>query len=215
MLRLYRDGDGGQTMLAVIDYGAGNLRSVLHALMSLGVESMRVVRAPHELRGADKVILPGVGAYGAGMQRLHEQDLVQAIKDTIIAGTPFLGICVGMQMLFERSDEMGDHEGLGVLPGYVTRFPEKPGYKVPHMGWNQLCPTRPSRLLNNLPAESFAYFVHSYYCVPADPDDTLISVDYGIPFAAAVQHGNIFGVQFHPEKSQRTGLQLLTNFLES
>lgn len=201
-------------MLAVIDYGAGNLRSVLHALTYLGVESMRVVRAPHELRGADKIVFPGVGAYGAGMQKLREQDLVHAIKDSIIAGTPFLGICVGMQMLFERSDEMGDHEGLGVLPGYVTRFPETPGYKVPHMGWNQLCPTRPSPLLSNLPAESYAYFVHSYYCVPANPADTLISVDYGISFAAAVQRDNIYGVQFHPEKSQQTGLQLLSNFLE-
>jgi glutamine amidotransferase len=201
-------------MLAVIDYGAGNLRSVLHALTHLGADSIRVVRSPEELRGADKIILPGVGAFGAGMQKLEEQRLIQTIRDAVYAGTPYLGICLGMQFLFECSDEMGDHRGLGILPGRVTRFNDLPGYKVPHMGWNTLRALRGSSLLANLPPERYAYFVHSYYCVPANESDVLAVVDYGIPFTAVVQRDHIFGVQFHPEKSQRTGLQLLTNFLE-
>jgi imidazole glycerol-phosphate synthase subunit HisH len=201
-------------MLAVIDYGAGNLRSVLHALNHLGVESIRVVHAPHELRGADKIILPGVGAFGAGMQKLHEQDLVKPLKDAVVMGIPYLGICLGMQFLFDYSDEMGTHAGLGLLPGYVTRFPDHPSYKVPHMGWNQLQPQRAnSALLKNVPFGSYAYFVHSYYCVPANPQDAILCVDYGIPFTAGVQRNNIMGVQFHPEKSQKTGLQILANFL--
>ena len=201
-------------MLAVIDYGAGNLRSVLHALNHLGVESMRVIHAPHELKGADKIILPGVGAFGTGMQQLHAQGLVQPMRDAIRAGVPYLGICLGMQFLFETSDEMGDHEGLGVLPGRVTRFPERDNLKVPHMGWNQLTPTRPSPLLKGIEQDSYAYFVHSYYCVPANADDTLLSVCYGDDFCAGVQRDNVYGVQFHPEKSQKTGLRILTNFME-
>lgn len=201
-------------MLAVIDYGASNLRSVVHALNYLGVEDMRVVRTPHELRSADKIILPGVGAFGAGMQQLHKQGLVSPIIEAIHAGTPYLGICLGMQFLFEQSDEMGIHNGLGVLPGSVTRFPRDPYLKVPHMGWNQLQPRRQSPLLKDIQIENFAYFVHSYYCVPQNPDDVVATVDYGISFTAVVQRENIYGVQFHPEKSQRTGLQLLENFLE-
>jgi glutamine amidotransferase len=201
-------------MLAVIDYGAGNLRSVLHALNFLAVDNVRVVHTSHDLRGAEKIILPGVGAFGAGMQKLHEQNLVQPIRDAVQTGTPYLGICLGMQFLFERSDEMGNHEGLGLIPGYVTRFPVDLGLKVPHMGWNQLQPCQPSPLLRNVPVGSYAYFVHSYYCVPANPADTLITVDYGIPFAAGISRDRVYAVQFHPEKSQRTGLQILTNFLE-
>lgn len=201
-------------MLAVIDYGAGNLRSVLHALNHLGAENIRLVREPRDLRGAEKIILPGVGAFGAGMNKLREQGLIQPIRDAVFAGIPYLGICLGMQFLFERSDEMGDHEGLGILPGYVTRFPESINLKIPHMGWNQLQPCRQSPLLAGLPGERYAYFVHSYYCVPAVADDVLATVDYGISFTAVVQRQHIYGVQFHPEKSQRTGLQILTNFLK-
>jgi len=201
-------------MLAVIDYGAGNLRSVLHALNYLGVESMRVVRSAHELRGAEKIILPGVGAFGAGMQQLHAQNLVQPIRDAVHAGVPYLGICLGMQFLFDYSDEMGIYNGFGLLPGRVTRFPERDGLKVPHMGWNQVAPTRDSPLLKGLDAESYAYFVHSYYCIPQNPDDVLLSACYGDDFCAGVQRENLYGVQFHPEKSQKTGLQILTNFLE-
>lgn len=201
-------------MLAVIDYGAGNLRSVLHALNYLAVENVRVVQTARDLKGAEKIILPGVGAFGAGMQKLREHDLIQPIRDVVFAGTPYLGICLGMQFLFERSDEMGDHEGLGILPGYVTRFPDDLGLKVPHMGWNNLQIRKPSDLLDNLQVDSYAYFVHSYYCVPSEPSDIVATVDYGIPFTAVIQRDNIYGIQGHPEKSQRTGLQILTNFLK-
>jgi len=201
-------------MLAVIDYGAGNLRSVVHALNHLGVEDMRVVQSARDLRGATQIILPGVGAFGAGMNQLRERGLAQPIRDAVYAGVPYLGICLGMQFLFERSDEMGEHEGLGILPGYVTRFPEMANLKIPHMGWNQLEIKRDSLLLDGLSEESYAYFVHSYYCVPEQRSDVLATVDYGIPFTAVVQREQIYGVQFHPEKSQRTGLQILTNFLK-
>ncbi len=201
-------------MLAVIDYGAGNLRSVLHALKHLNAPDVRLVHQPQDLAGADRIILPGVGAFGSGMQKLHEQQIVAPLKDAVAAGTPYLGICLGMQFLFEYSDEMGHHEGLGILPGKVTRFPEFEDLKVPHMGWNQLHPTRSSALLENVSAQDYAYFVHSYYCAPDNEADVLIRADYGISFTAAVQRDNIYGVQFHPEKSQKTGLQILENFLK-
>jgi glutamine amidotransferase len=201
-------------MIAVIDYGAGNLRSVLHALGHLGVTDMRLVHQPEELDGADKIILPGVGAFGAGMQQLHRQNLVEPIRSAVRAGVPYLGICLGMQFLFDHSDEMGQHDGLKLLEGHVTRFPERPGLKVPHMGWNALDVVRPSFLLEGLPQPSYAYFVHSYYCVPGNPSDTIATVHYGDDFCVAVQRDNILGVQFHPEKSQHVGLKLLTNFIE-
>jgi glutamine amidotransferase len=200
-------------MLAVIDYGAGNLRSVLHALNHLGIQDVRLVHQPEDLRGADKIILPGVGAFGAGMQKLHEQNLVQPVRDAVAQGIPYLGICLGMQFLFEQSDEMGIHQGLGILPGTVTRFPAFEDLKVPHMGWNQLNVQKEAPLAAGIESGSYAYFVHSYYCQPADPSDILLSVDYGIAFTAGVARGNIYGVQFHPEKSQQVGLQLLRNFL--
>lgn len=201
-------------MLAVIDYGAGNLRSVLHALHTLGVRDLQIVREPAELRPATRIILPGVGAFGAGMHILRERGLVAPIREAALAGTPFLGICLGMQFLFDSSDEMGEHEGLHLLPGRVTRFRNRPGLKIPHMGWNQLVPAHDSPLLNGVQPGAYAYFVHSYHCIPHDPADTLITCDYGEPFCAAVARGSIFGVQFHPEKSQRTGLRILSNFLE-
>jgi glutamine amidotransferase len=200
-------------MLAVIDYGAGNLRSVLHAVNHLGVRNVRLVRQPNDLHGTTKIILPGVGAFGAGMQHLHAQNLVEPIKQAIANGTPYLGICLGMQFLFETSDEMGDHAGLGILSGRVTRFDEKPSLKIPHMGWNQIRLCRPSPLFKRLETGAYAYFVHSYYCIPSEPSDTLAVVDYGGEFTVAVQRDHIYGVQFHPEKSQNTGLQLLANFL--
>ncbi|MDX2075790.1 MAG: imidazole glycerol phosphate synthase subunit HisH [bacterium] len=201
-------------MLAVIDYGAGNLRSVLHALRYLGAEHVQLVHHPSDLHDAHQIILPGVGAFGAGMEQLHKQDLVAPLKDAIAKGIPYLGICLGMQFLFEHSDEMGTHNGLGVIGGHVTRFPADMGLKVPHMGWNQLTTTRPSALLDELSPESYAYFVHSYYCVPKNPSDVLITAHYGIPFCAGVQRNNIFAVQFHPEKSQSIGLRILSNFLK-
>jgi imidazole glycerol-phosphate synthase subunit HisH len=201
-------------MLAVIDYGAGNLRSVLHALNHLGAENVRVVQEPHDLRGAERIILPGVGAFGAGMQQLHRQGLAQPLTEAAHAGIPFLGICVGMQFLFERSDEMGDHQGLGVISGYVTRFPKMSGLKVPHMGWNQIRIHQPSPLTTGLVDDSYGYFVHSYHCVPTRRDDVMASADYGMSVVAIVQHNNVYGVQFHPEKSQKMGLRIYTNFLK-
>lgn len=201
-------------MLAVIDYGAGNLRSVLHALNHLQVDNVRVARSAYELRGADKIILPGVGAFGAGMQKLEEQGLIQPIREAVYAGTPYLGICLGMQFLFDTSDEMGDFPGLGLLPGHVTRLVDRGDLKVPHMGWNRLDQRRTSPLFRDVPADGYAYFVHSYHCVPAEESDIAVTVEYGGPVVAAVQRDHIYGVQFHPEKSQQTGLRVLSNFLE-
>lgn len=200
-------------MLAVIDYGAGNLRSVLHALKHLGARDVHLARTPQDLIGAEKIILPGVGAFGAGMQQLHAQNLVQTIRAATAAGTPYLGICLGMQFLFESSNELGTHTGLGILPGKVTRFENKPSLKVPHMGWNNLDITRPSPIFEGLPPRPYAYFVHSYYCVPDHPSDITATVTYGSPFCVAIQRDNIYGVQFHPEKSQQTGLRILQNYL--
>ncbi len=200
-------------MLAVIDYGAGNLRSVMHALNHLGAPGIRLVRSPDELAGAEKIILPGVGAFGAGMQQLHQQRLVEPIRDAVAAGTPYLGICLGMQFLFETSDEMGQHQGIGLLPGKVTRFSDQPGRKVPHMGWNQLRLCKTSPLFDGISNGDYVYFVHSYYVIPDNPSDTAAVVDYGEDFTVAVQRDHIYGAQFHPEKSQHTGLRLLSNFL--
>ena len=200
-------------MLAVIDYGAGNLRSVVHALKHLQAHNMRLVEHGSELDGASKIILPGVGAFGAGMEQMRQRDLVAPLLDAFARGIPYLGICVGMQMLFDIGEEMGEHEGLGIIPGRVIRFPDFPDRKVPHMGWNQLDVQERSALFQGLDKRSHVYFVHSYYCAPEDAGAIIASVDYGVEFAAAVQSGNIYGVQFHPEKSQRNGLRILNNFL--
>ncbi len=200
-------------MLAVIDYGAGNLRSVLHALKHLDARDLRLARRPEQLQGASKIILPGVGAFGAGMAQMRKQGLIEPLKAALAAGTPYLGICVGMQMLYEVGEEMGEHEGLGIFAGRVRRFPHFSDRKVPHMGWNQLNIRRQSALLRGLDERSYVYFVHSYYCAPTDEDSVAASVDYGIDYAAVIQRDNIYGVQFHPEKSQSVGLRILTNFL--
>lgn len=147
------------------------------------------------------------------MQKLNEARLVAPLQDAIRTGVPFLGICLGMQFLFDTSDELGDHIGLGILRGRVTRFPQIAGLKVPHVGWNTLTPKRDSALLDGLHDDAYAYFVHSYYCLPDDPDDLLLTTDYGGMFCSAVARDNIYGVQFHPEKSQTTGLRILANFL--
>lgn len=199
--------------LAVIDYGAGNLRSVLHALKHLGMRDIVVAQSPAQIEGADKIILPGVGAFGAGMEALHQQGLVEPLKQAIGDGVPYFGICLGMQFLFDESDEMGFHRGLGVLRGSVTKFSGMGGLKVPHMGWNQLHWTRDSALMRGLSVGDYAYFVHSYYCQPEDDGDELITVDYGGSFTAGIERDNVYGVQFHPEKSQRVGLRILENFL--
>ena len=201
-------------MLAVIDYGAGNLRSVLHALKHLGVADMQLARSPAELDGADKIILPGVGAFGASMAQLRKQGLVDPLHQALAAGIPYLGICVGMQILYEIGEEMGEHEGLGALAGRVTRFPRVKGLKVPHMGWNQLQLRGDCALFDGLADGSYSYFVHSYYCAPGDESTITATVHHGLDFAAAVQQGTIYGTQFHPEKSQQTGLRILQNFLD-
>jgi glutamine amidotransferase len=199
-------------MIAIIDYGAGNLRSVRNALVYLGAEVVTAA-TPDQLDGAEKIVLPGVGAFGAGMNALRTAGFEEPLKAAVAAGVPLIGICLGMQYLFESSDEMGLHRGLGLLPGRVTRFPTD-GPKVPHIGWNQLHLRQDNPLLAGVESESYVYFVHSYYVEAGDLRDVLATTDYGIEYASVVTHGNIFGIQPHPEKSQSVGLQILRNFVE-
>ncbi|OGX29464.1 MAG: imidazole glycerol phosphate synthase, glutamine amidotransferase subunit [Omnitrophica WOR_2 bacterium RIFCSPHIGHO2_02_FULL_67_20] len=209
-------------MIVVIDYGMGNLRSVSKALESLGA-SVRVSGNPAEVSRADKVILPGVGAFPAAMRELSARKLVEPIKAALAKGTPYLGICLGLQLLFETSEEGEGGRGFGVLPGTVRRFAMNgSALKVPHMGWNQISspePRAPSPeprcpLLNGISDGSFVYFVHSYYAEPKDPSVTTLETDYGGRFASMVWRGNLYATQFHPEKSQAIGLKLLKNFIE-
>ncbi len=197
--------------IAVIDSGVANLRSVFNALQRLGAAPY-IAQQPEDLRTAAKIILPGVGAFAAGMARLREGNFIEPLRNYAALGVPILGICLGMQMLFKRSSEMGDHEGLGLLNGSVVRFPAQ-GPKVPHIGWNQLEHEERAPLLKGVPSGSYAYFVHSYYA-QTDPENILARTVYGVAFPAVVGHGNVYGVQFHPEKSHATGLRILKNFLE-
>lgn len=199
-------------MIAIVDYGAGNLRSVQNTLKHVGAET-KTVSKPSELDGADKIVLPGVGAFGAGMAALRESGFVEPIIQAGKAGVPLLGICLGMQYLFETSEEMGTHQGLGLLPGQVVKFPPN-GPLVPHIGWNQLHIRQQSPLLRGVNEGDYAYFVHSYYVEAADPNDILASTDYGLNYASVVGRGNIFGIQCHPEKSQHVGQRILRNFVE-
>jgi glutamine amidotransferase len=199
-------------MIALVDYGISNLRSVQKAFEHLDTE-VTLVDTPDRLAQAERLILPGVGAFPAGMKGLHERGLVEPIKQAVRAGKPVIGICLGMQLLFEASDEMGETQGLGLLPGRVTRIVGS-SLKVPHMGWNQLDVVREHPLVRDLAAGSYAYFVHSYAVYPEDHNIVLATTDYGGPFASIVGRGNVCGLQFHPEKSQAIGLQLLRNFLE-
>lgn len=200
--------------ITMIDYGASNIRSAYKAFEFVGAE-VNVTSDPDIVRRATKLVLPGVGAFGAGMQALHERKLVSAVRETAARGVHLLGICLGMQFLFEESDEMGRHEGLGLIPGRVTRFDLAPEQlKVPHMGWNQIEHDESHALLEDVPSGSHAYFVHSYYCVPRDAADIVAYTCYGQSFASIVSRGNVHGIQFHPEKSQKRGLQLLRNYLE-
>ena len=200
------------TEVVIVDYGMANLRSVQKAFEAVGAAA-EVTSDPDRVAGAARLVLPGVGAFQDAIARLRETDLSGVITRHIEGGRPFLGICLGLQMLFTRSHEDGQHAGLNLYPGEVVRFPHKPGLKVPHMGWNTLRLTKPDcPLFAGLPADPAVYFVHSYYPVPADPGLTAAVAEYPTPFAAAVWRGNVFGTQFHPEKSQDVGLAMLRNF---
>lgn len=199
--------------IILIDAGTGNLRSVQKALESLGAKVLRTGDPTQVLRGK-KVVLPGVGAFGEFMSGLRARGLEEVIKDIARRPLPLLGICVGMQALFEVGEEMGAHTGLGLLRGKVTRFDQSLPVKIPHTGWNQVEVQKPDPLFCGLPSGAYVYFNHSYYCQPGDPADIAAMTDHGIDYACAVQRETIFGVQFHPEKSQTAGLQILKNFLE-
>jgi imidazole glycerol-phosphate synthase subunit HisH len=199
-------------MIALVDYGIGNLRSVEKALASVGAD-VQLTSDPQVILSARQVVLPGVGAFGDGMVGLRQRGLEPAIREVASLGKPLLGICLGMQLFFERSDERGQHTGLGLLAGLVRRFPEG-GWKVPQTGWNQLTILQDTPLLAGLSSGEYAYFNHSYYCEPAEPGDMLASTEYGLTYASVIGRGNLYGVQFHPEKSQELGLMILRNFVE-
>jgi len=202
-------------VITLIDYGAGNVPSVAKALQTVGF-SVRVTQDASHVREASTIVMPGVGAFGDCMASLRRLGLVEPILQAIKNGRTFIGICVGMQVLFEEGLEMGCHAGLGVLPGQVVRFPEwlaAKGLKVPHTGWNQVELHKPSALLQGLTPPTWAYFNHAYYC-DATEEDTVATAEHGIPFPCVVQRGNVLGMQFHPEKSQQVGLHILHNLLE-
>ncbi len=200
-------------MTAIIDYNAGNLRSVQKALDHLGEPSV-VTRDRDEILGAERVILPGVGNFGDAMGQLESLGLAEVIREVARRGIPLLGICLGLQLLFEESEESPGVPGLGLLPGCIKRIPDAPDRKVPHIGWNSLAMTPGARLFTDLPAEPYVYFVHSYYLEAADPSIVAATTEYGVTIHAAVESGNLFACQFHPEKSGSVGLRILQNFIE-
>ncbi len=198
-------------MIVIVDYGMGNLRSVQKGFEKIGAHAI-VSREIRAVRQADRLVLPGVGAFGECMRNLDAFGLVEPVKDFLRSGRPFLGICLGLQLLFEESEEFGRHRGLGIIAGKVRAFDRRMGLKIPHMGWNQVNVKKRSPLFYGVPDGAYFYFVHSYYVDPADPSDILTETDYGITFTSAVARDNVFAVQFHPEKSQNHGLTLLQNF---
>ena len=199
-------------MIALIDYDAGNIRSVEKALAALGEET-EVTRDAERILAADRVILPGVGSFGDAMGKLHSFQLVDVIKETIRRKTPFLGICLGLQLLFERSGEAPGVEGLGILKGEILRIPEKDGLKIPHIGWNSLTFPNPGRLFEGIEENPYVYFVHSYYLKAAEPSIVTAETEYGTLIHASVEKDNVFACQFHPEKSSSVGLSILKNFI--
>ncbi len=198
-------------MIAIVDYDMGNLRSVEKAFHSIGVEAV-ITRSPKAIMDASHVVLPGVGAFKDCMRNLDQYGLIAPILKSIKAGKPFLGICLGLQLLFEESSEFGAHKGLGVIKGRVVRFPSVGGLKVPHMGWNSVMMKKQSPLLKDIAEGEFFYFVHSYYAAPEDSGAALTTTDYGLEFVSSIAKDNVTACQFHPEKSQRAGLRLLKNF---
>jgi glutamine amidotransferase len=204
-------------MIAIIDYDIGNLRSVQKALQRVGGDA-RLVRTPAELARAEKVVLPGVAAFGDAIAELRSMGLVEPLRQAVADGMPYLGFCLGLQLLFERSYENGEHTGLGLLAGEVVRFdvaaaPTGPRLRVPHMGWNQIHWDRPCGMLDGIEPGAYVYFAHSYHVVPVDKQVIATTTDYGGPFVSAVWQENVFATQFHPEKSQAVGLRLLENFV--
>lgn len=200
-------------MIAIIDYDAGNIKSVEKAMTYLGQEAL-ITREHDTLLHADKVILPGVGAFGDAMEKLREYGLVSVIEQIVSKDTPFLGICLGLQLLFEESEETPGVAGLGLLPGRIERIPDCPGLKIPHMGWNSIEIRPDSRLFQNVPNQSYVYFVHSYYLRAKNLEDVVATTEYSTQIHASVEHNHIFACQFHPEKSSTVGLQILKNFIE-
>jgi glutamine amidotransferase len=201
--------------IGIIDYGMANLRSVQKGFETVGVAA-RIISTPREIERADRIVLPGVGAFADAVRTLREKELAAPILRHIDKGKPFLGICLGLQMLFDVGYEDGQHEGLHVIPGKCVRFDvdEKLGLKVPHMGWNQLDVVRPSPLFRDLPENPGVYFVHSYYVVPEEKGVIATTTDYGVPFTSSIWRDNVVATQFHPEKSQKIGLQILRNFAQ-
>ena len=200
-------------MIAILDYDAGNIKSVEKALKYLGEDAV-ITRDREEILSADKVILPGVGAFGDAMEKLHRFGLVDVIRQVTAAGTPFLGICLGLQLLFRSSDESPGVEGLGVLDGEIVSIPPKEGYKIPHMGWNSIKIKKGARLFKDIPEDSYVYFVHSYYLKAGREEDVTATTEYSALIHASVEHDNVFACQFHPEKSSEIGLKILKNFVE-
>ena len=199
-------------MITLIDYGMGNLQSVVGGLEKAG-SHIRTATSGDDIKKAEAIVLPGVGAFESGMSNLRSKGIIKPLKEKISEGVPFLGICLGMQLLFTESEEHGSHKGLDIIPGRVIRFTDT-DLKIPHMGWNQVDFIKPSPLsagLNELP---YFYFVHSFYCAPDNDDHILGRTEYGAPFCSAVDKDNVFGTQFHPEKSQKVGLQILINFVK-
>ena len=199
-------------MIAIIDYDAGNIRSVEKALQFLGEEAV-VTRNREEILQADKVILPGVGSFGDAMEKIRSYGLEEVIHEVVEKKTPFLGICLGLQLLFETSEESEGVKGLGILPGKIVRIPEEPGLKIPHIGWNSLKFPSEGTLFKGLPEESYVYFVHSYYLQAEDAEMVKATTEYGVTIHASVERDNVFACQFHPEKSSEVGMQILRNFI--
>ncbi|MHC4357572.1 MAG: imidazole glycerol phosphate synthase subunit HisH [Planctomycetota bacterium] len=198
-------------MIAVVDYGMGNLRSVQKAVEKVGFDSV-LVDSPEGLEGVEKVVLPGVGAFRDAMQGLRDRGLIDPILRHIREERPFLGICLGLHVLFTESEEDGPCKGLGVIPGKVVKFRGN-GLRIPHMGWNQVCFKKDVPITKGIPQDSYMYFVHSYYVCPDDPAEIAAVTEYGGEFPSAICRGNIFATQFHPEKSQANGLTLIKNFV--
>ena len=199
-------------MVAVIDYDAGNIKSVEKALLYLG-QDVKVTRDKNVILSADRVILPGVGAFGDAMGKLRSYGLEEVIKEVVSQGTPFLGICLGLQLLFEESDETPGVKGLGLLPGSIRRIPDKEGLKIPHMGWNSLDIREGASLFQGIEGHPYVYFVHSYYLSAKREEDVAATTFYSTKIHASVEHDNIFACQFHPEKSSEVGLKILDNFI--